>query len=49
MIMSEFLVTLSSYFPGHKKSWIGKSCMGELEMCRDFCLLNGEEIWVKFI
>ena len=28
------LVKLSSYFPGHKKSWIGRACVGELDAYR---------------
>jgi hypothetical protein len=48
MITYEFLVTLSLYFPGHKKSWIGRACMGDLEMHTDFHLLNSKEIWLKF-
>jgi hypothetical protein len=48
MIMCEFLVTLSLYFPGHKKRWIGRACMGELEMHTDFQFLNSKEIWLKF-
>jgi hypothetical protein len=46
--MYGFLVALSLCFPGKEKSWIGRACMGELEMHIDSSLLNSEENWLKF-